>query len=225
MRALAPRLPARQHWQLIDNDLGLLERAARLERPGGVRIGTKPVDLVRDLEAALDGPVDLVTASALFDLVSTEWLERFVVEIAARRLRVYVALTHDNNIAMEPSDPFDEVVIAAVHRHQCRDKGFGPALGPGAAEAAIGRFERAGYRVAQGRSDWRLQPDDCQMQTAVLEAWAGAASEASALPLAEVVGWLTRRRDLVAAGRSAMHLGHVDFLALPDDNGSPEAGD
>jgi SAM-dependent methyltransferase len=216
LRAIAPRLPVRQHWHLIDNDLGLLERAARLDPPSGVMITTKAVDLVRDLEATLDGPVDLVTASALFDLVSGPWLERFVLETAARRLPAYIALTHDDNIAVEPSDPLDDAVIAAVRRHQVRDKGFGPALGPGAAKAAVACFERAGYRVTQGRSDWRLAPDDRGMQTAVLEAWAGAAGEAGALPLADAAGWLTRRRDLVAAGRSALRLGHVDFLALPD---------
>ena len=140
LRAIAPRLPVRQHWHLVDNDLGLLQRAARLEPPSGATITTKAVDLVRDLEAALDGPVDLVTASALLDLVSAEWLERFVVEIAVRRLPVYVALTHDDDIRLDPPDPLDDAIIAAVHRHQCRDKGFGPALGPGAAKAARARI-------------------------------------------------------------------------------------
>ncbi len=218
LRAIAPRLRVPQHWHCVDNDLGLLERAARLEPPSGVTISTKALDLVRDLEAALDGPIDLVTASALFDLVSGEWLERFVVETAARRLPAYIALTHDDDIAIEPSDPLDDAAIAAVCRHQRRDKGFGPALGPGAAKAAVARFERAGYRVIAGRSDWRLEPADGEMQAAVLDVWAGAASEEGGLPLAEGVAWLTRRRDLVAAGRSAMQLGHVDFLALPDRN-------
>jgi SAM-dependent methyltransferase len=218
LRAVASHLPARQHWQLIDNDLGLLERASRLGAPRGVTIGTKAVDLVSDLEAALDGPVDLVTASALFDLVSAGWLERFVVETAARQLPVYVALTHDDNIALDPSDALDERIISAVLRHQCRDKGFGPALGPGAAKAAIASFKRTGYRVVHGRSDWRLRPEDRGMQMAVLDVWAGAARDERALTLAEVAAWLTRRRDLVAAGRSALHLGHVDFLALPYSN-------
>ena len=106
-------------------------------------------------------------------------------------------------------------MIAAVCRHQRRDKGFGRALGPGAAKAAVARFERAGYRVIEGRSDWRLEPDDREMQTAVLDVWAGAASEEGALRLAEGVAWLTRRRDLVAAGRLALQLDHMDFLALP----------
>ena len=31
---------------------------------------------MRDLELALDGPIDLVTTSSLLDLVSAEWVER-----------------------------------------------------------------------------------------------------------------------------------------------------
>ena len=88
---------------------------------------------MRDLEAALDGPIDLVTTSALLDLVSAEWLERLVVETAARRLPVYAALSYDGKIALSPQDPFDSDIVAAVNRHQHGDKGFGPALGPEAA--------------------------------------------------------------------------------------------
>jgi SAM-dependent methyltransferase len=216
LRALACRLPVPQHWRLLDNDLGMLARASRIAPPRGVNVVTQAVDLMRDLETALDGPIDLVTASALFDLVSGDWLQRFVIEIAARRLPVYIALTHDDDIGLDPADPLDDTVIAAVLRHQSRDKGFGAALGPGAAKAAVEAFGRAGYRVRQGRSDWRLQPHDRALQTAVLETWAGAAREECALPLPELVSWLTRRRDLVAAGGSALHLGHVDFLALPE---------
>src|SRR5262249_56509287 len=98
------------------------------------------------------------------------------------------------------------------------EKGFGGALGPCAARAAMGSFKRAGYRGVHGRSDWRLRPEDRAMQTAVLDVWAGAARDERALPIAEVAAWLTRRRDLVAAGCSALHLGHVDFLALPQNN-------
>jgi len=51
-----------------------------------VTVTTTLLDLARDLELALDGPLDLVTTSALLDLVSPEWLDRLVVEVAARRL-------------------------------------------------------------------------------------------------------------------------------------------
>jgi hypothetical protein len=37
----------------------------------------------------------------------------------------------------------------------------------------------------------------------------------SDMPLPDVVGWLTRRRDLVTAERSSIRVGHVDFFARP----------
>lgn len=214
-RAIAARLPARQDWRLVDNDLGLLARAAPPASAPGVIVRAVPVDLNRDLEAALDGPIDLVTASALLDLVSAAWLERFVLEAAARRLPVYAALSYDGRVAFDPPDPSDPAVIAAFNRHQHTDKGFGPALGAKAAEAAVTGLERAGYAVVRGSSDWELAPADRDIQTETLAGFAGAAHAVGDLALADMAGWLTRRRDLVAAGRSALSIGHVDFFARP----------
>jgi hypothetical protein len=214
LRAVAPRLPARQSWSLVDNDLGLLARAAAQDVPAGLRVVARPVDLVHDLEAALDGPVDLVTSSALLDLVSAEWLERLAVETAARRLPVYVALTCDGPPQLNPVDPFDPAIVAAVGDHLRRDHGFGPALGWAAADAACAQFAAVGGRVVSGSSDWVLGADDSEIQLEILAGWA-AVGRAAGAPLADVAAWLTRRRDLVAAGRSAIRIGHRDVLAVP----------
>jgi len=214
-RALGPRLGQHQAWRLVDNDLGLLARAAAGAPPPGTRVATVPLDLARDLEAALDGAPDLVTMGALLDLVSAEWLERLTVETAARLLPVYAALTYDGRASLEPADPFDETIIGAVNRHQRLDKGFGPALGPRAAAAAIKRFEAVGYSVVHGAADWVFGPQDREIQSEVLAGWASAARELGGVPLAAIVDWLTRRRDVVAAGRSSMRVGHVDMFARP----------
>jgi hypothetical protein len=214
LRALAPHLPARQTWRLVDNDLSLLARAGR-NAPAGVAATPTPIDLARDLEAALDGALDLVTTSALLDLVSPEWLERFAVETAARRLPVYAALSYDGLAALDPVDPLDATIIAAVNRHQRRNKGFGPALGPAAAAEAVTRFQQVGYSVVEGVSDWVFTPHDREIQTEVLSGWATAVRELDELALPDIVDWLARRRDLVAAGRATMRVGHVDLFARP----------
>ncbi|HEV2954917.1 MAG TPA: class I SAM-dependent methyltransferase [Xanthobacteraceae bacterium] len=215
LRAIAPRLPPRQDWRLVDNDLSLLARAAVGKAIPGVAVTRIPVDLTRDLEAALDGPVNLVTASALLDLVSDEWLDRLVTEVAARQLPFYGALNYDGRVTFDPADPVDAAVIAAVNLHQETDKGFGPALGPRAADAAIARFQATDYAVVHGRSDWHLSPRDHEIQRDMLAGWAGAAREVGAVSLADAAAWLTRRRDLLAVGRSTITVGHVDIFARP----------
>jgi hypothetical protein len=214
LRVLSPRLAAQQNWRLADNDLGLLARASATTKPAGVTVTTIPLDLNRDLEAVLDGPVDLITTSALLDLVSEPWLERLAVEIVARSIPLYAALSYDGRIEIGPSDSLDVKIIDAVNAHQRTDKGFGPALGPAATSAAIARFEALGYSVVHGISDWVIGAQDREFQMEILGGWASAAREID-VPLADTVEWLTRRRDAVAAGRSLLRVGHVDFFAAP----------
>lgn len=215
LRALSPHLPGQQNWKLIDNDLSLLARASATRLARHVVVAAIPLDLSRDLEAALDGPVDLVTTSALLDLVSESWLDRLAVEIAARSIPLYAALSYDGRIALTPSDPFDTAIVAAVNAHQRTDKGFGPALGPAAAAFAIARFEALGYSVVRGASDWMLGPDDREMQTEILAGWASAVHDMGALSPAEIAAWLARRRAAVAVGRSSLRIGHIDFFSTP----------
>ena len=215
LRGVTGRLPKRQSWRLVDNDLSLLARAGDLARLPDLTVTTVPVDLARDLEAALDGPIELVTTSALLDLVSHQWLDRLVTEAAARRLPVYAALSYDGLATLDPGDELDSAVIDSVNQHQRTDKGFGPALGPEAAATAPSRFETVGYSVTQGASDWVFGPKDAEIQTEVLTGWAVAAREMGAPSISEIIGWLARRRDHIAAGRSSMRVGHVDFFAQP----------
>lgn len=215
VRALSRHLPVRQDWRLIDNNLGLLGRAKAMPLADGVTVTAVPLDLNRDLEAALDGPIDLVTTSAFLDLVSTGWLDRLVTEIAARTIPLYAALTYDGRVDISPPDRADASIIAAVNKHQATDKGFGVALGPKAADYAVDRFEKVGYSVTRRLSDWMMGPGDRDIQMEILSGWASAAREIGALSLEETVSWLTRRRASAAAGVSSMRVGHVDFFAVP----------
>lgn len=214
LRALRPRLAARQAWRLVDDDLDLLARVAPSSAPG-IDVTVVPVDLHRDLEAAFDTTADLITTSALLDLVSGDWLNRLAIAAAARRWPVYAALTYDGRAALAPADPTDRLIVDAVNRHQRTDKGFGPALGPSAARTAIEAFERVGYAVSHGPADWIFGPRDREIQAEVLSGWAGAARAIGGVPQHEIDGWLVRRGGLIAAGRSSLRVGHVDLLACP----------
>jgi hypothetical protein len=215
VRTVGPHLPLRQNWRLVDNDLSLLARTSTMSQPPNLAVTARPVDLACDLELALDGPLDLVTASALLDLVSPEWLDRLIIEAAARRLPVYAALTYDGRTTMQPASGFDKEILVGFNAHQRTDKGFGSALGPAAATRAINRFEHFGYSIVQGRSDWVFGPDDRAIQEALFESYANVAALTTQMTAAEIGEWLSQRRQHLAEGRSHLRIGHVDIFARP----------
>lgn len=214
-RAIGAHLPERQIWRLVDNDLGLLGQAATFQHAPNVRFLARPMDLVRDLELALEAPLDLVTTAALLDLVSPRWLDRLVVEAAARQLPVYAALSYDGRVIAEPACCHDREIFSGFNLHQRSDKGFGPALGPTAAARAVSRFKYLGYQVVQGRSDWLLGPDDRAIQEELLTAWAELATLTTALSRDAIAQWLAQRRAHLAEGRSTLRVGHTDLFASP----------
>jgi hypothetical protein len=215
LRMLSPQLPARQHWDLVDNDARLLNAARVGQSSDNIRINTVQHDLNGDFEVVLNQSIDLVTSSALLDLVSETWLDRFARNVATNALPVYAALTYDGRIDLSPADQTDAAIVAAVNDHQQTDKGFGPALGPSAAAAAISRFEALGYSIVQGNSDWVIGTADRDIQTELLNGWASAAGEMRSLPDREIDSWLTRRRRAVEEHFLTMRVGHVDFFATP----------
>jgi SAM-dependent methyltransferase len=217
LRALSPRLPAHQHWCLVDNDPVLLATASHHARtlPASVTVATWQADLQHDIESVVALEADLLTASAFLDLVSQAWLERLVASAARHRRPVYIALSYDGRTSCEPPDPFDDHVLAAFNAHQLGDKGLGGALGPQAGGAAVQCFEAAGFTVRTAQADWRLGEADSALQAQLLEGWHRAVSETGALPQHDLNSWRARRLAALADGRSRLCVGHVDLWAQP----------
>lgn len=217
VRYLLPRLPGVAHWTLVDYDAALLAQAWRLVTPVAREAGTGFDVRQGDLRALDTLPLDgcgLVTASALLDLVSPEWLQAFAARCRAAGVDVLCTLSYDGRIVCAPRDQDDDHVRALVNRHQRTDKGFGPALGPDAAGAAVTAFEAAGFSVHTAESDWVLDGAHAELQRQLLAGWAGAARELTSENTARIDAWLTRRLAQVDTGASGIVVGHVDVLAL-----------
>ena len=229
LRYLGPRLPGIRHWTLVDQDAGLLERAAASK---GVEVTRVVGDLsAAGLDAVRDAELDLVTASALLDLVSKQWLGELAAACRASGSAALFALTYDGTIqwraaADDPrpgDDPDDTLVRRAVNDHQRRDKGLGPALGPMAGLTAETIFRAAGYRVWLLRSPWQLGPGDTALARALVDGWEAAAKEAlrdapgreGAADADRVRAWAERRRETIESGCFGLTVGHLDLLALP----------
>jgi SAM-dependent methyltransferase len=214
LRYLAPRLSASTRWTLLDQDPLLLARAPR----SGVR------HLIGDLgglgvEAVADA--DLVTASALLDLVSADWLARVVDAMRAAGSAGLFALTWDGAVrwlsrGVDAPDRDDGLVIGAVRSHQRRDKGLGPALGPTAGEVTERSLAAAGYRTRVLPSPWRLGPADAALALALVGGWEEAALEQRPSDAGRIRAWGERRRATVRADFELL-VGHDDLLALPPE--------
>lgn len=237
LRYLASRLGGTQHWTLIDQDAGLLESAQsalrRWAEEQGYAVSSQSdtlhiaaesfacrIDwLVMNLATRLDDlPLDdgcIVTASALLDLVSSAWLTELANRCHARHTGILCALSYNGRMRVAPSDPLDELTLDLFNRHQRTNKGFGPALGPAAADFAKDALGAIGYRVATRPSDWRLAEADETLQSELLDGWLQAALETGRAHAAELNAWADRRRRLISAGRSRIVVGHEDLLALP----------
>lgn len=228
LRYLAPRLPGVRSWTLVDHDAELLARAAV---PGEVEAARVVGDLATaGLDAIGESDADLVTASALLDLVSKDWLGALVAACRAAGSAALFALSYDGGIRWHAAgsdprpadDPDDALIRRSVNAHQRRDKGLGPALGPMAGLHAETTFRAAGYRAWLLPSPWRLGPDDADLARALVDGWEAAALEqlGEALPASSgdadrVRSWAQRRRATIEGGRFGLTVGHLDLLALP----------
>lgn len=248
LRELAPRLGGPQRWRLIDHDPLLLNavapaladwagaRAYRFERRGDLlhvegcgesglpfaaTVQTQQLDLARDLHALPLAETHVVTASALLDLVSAEWLRALIDLAADARCALLFALNVDGRTAWDPADRADDLVHAAFTAHQRRDKGFlGPALGGQAVEQAVRWLSAADYRVREAASDWIVdasqpgpsRPAAAALQGAMIEGMAMAASEQTPDNEAAIRAW--RERRLALLERSRLQVGHTDITAV-----------
>ncbi|MEX0430141.1 methyltransferase domain-containing protein [Spiribacter insolitus] len=219
LRYLAPRLPQPQQWWLIDHDRELLTRAsatATAQPPSGapddLTITAHAADLA-EFPSCLPAAVDLITASALLDLVTEDWIERLADYCTAHGLPALLALSFDGRMALSPALPDDALVKNAVLEHQRSEKDMGRALGPDAAATVDAAFTRRGATVIRHRSDWHLTPAQAPLQRLLLQGWHEAAMARRPAEAGRLDAWLAAR--MADIDHSHIRVGHQDVLSLP----------
>ena len=226
LRATAELLPPLQRWTLVDHDAALLETAKReladwadsfeLSETGmllsksslQITVTFRATDLARDLDHALDAGPDLITASALFDLVSPAFIQRLVAAAALRKAIFYTVLTYNGIQRWMPQTPIDDDMLSAFNRHQTIDKGFGPSAGPAAPKILAEQFHRFGYVVEEGDSPWELDVADHRLIDQLASGIAAAVSETGTVDGSSIESWLR-------SPRMRSYIGHTDTLAVP----------
>jgi SAM-dependent methyltransferase len=225
LRALAPHMPATQHWTLVDYDPALLSAAkAALVQwadqtvsdqdslvllKNGKHISVKFLceDLSSNLESVLTLPTDLLTAAAFFDLVAEKWLERFC---GLLRSPLYTVLTYNGQEIWHPPEPMDAAMLKAFHAHQQTDKGFGVAAGPNAAGVMEALLKARGFAVSSAQSPWKLAAADRNLIEQLAIGSAGAVLETKQVSAEEVSAWRQSRSQA-----QTCEIGHTDLYARP----------
>ena len=239
LRYLAPRLGGEQYWRLLDNDNTLLSllpqrlRAwAHLRRltvrengqemfVGGedfqCHVQWQSIDFSTGLGEVEFDDTDLVTSSALLDLVSHGWLCMLGRHCHKARVAVYFALNYDGNIRFYPHSDADEQVRRLFNRHQRTDKGFGPALGPEAVTRTRSIFQPLGFALQSANSDWHIHPGEVALWMQLCRGWVQAATEVSPQSRLVLSSWHGARRRLMTCDNASIDVGHTDLLGwIPD---------
>lgn len=237
LRHLAARLQHRsQVWTLLDHDQALLERADQTtnDRIKSDRLDlvvkTQRVDLSRMDSFSTSGP-DLVTASALLDLVSLDWIDHFAAQLIDWQAPVLMALSVDgqrefiNRSCTKYVSADDEHMRKLFNQHQRQAKGLGRsnALGPDAVPALAERLTQHPFDVDTANSPWILSAGSHEARTLGVELladWANAARAMASSPNAdatssEITYWQQRRLEQLTQGELGLRIGHLDLLALP----------
>lgn len=221
LRYLAPRLPVAQRWLLVDHDPQLLAAAVAPsaavvgadEAP--VSVATRQCDLrsLPDLGAAC--APQLITASALIDLVSEDWLRALVNWVVARRAALLVVLSVDGWAMLPDQHPDDAAVRTAFNAHQRGHGPFGRGLGPDAVSVLQQLLSGHDYTVRTATSAWRVDARHAELQRALIQGWERAASEQEPEQRLRFQAWRDWHLQNVGRSDHAMGVGHLDLLALP----------
>jgi hypothetical protein len=208
-RWLAPRLPVPQHWVLYDHDIELLERAT-VGASGTVE--TRQRDVTRLTADDLDG-AELVTASALLDMLTAGEIGRIAAACAATGCPAWFTISVTGRVELTPPDPLDAEIAEAFNAHQRRTVGGRTFLGPDAVDMTVEAFARHGIGVRAGSSPWRLGPDQAALSREWFQGWVGAACEQRPDLAPAVAGYARWRLADAAAGRLGVVVQHTDLLA------------
>ncbi|GGN16155.1 trans-aconitate methyltransferase [Lentzea pudingi] len=206
-RWLAGRLGGVQHWVLHDRDprlLGLAE--ASMSALPDVTAETREGDLT-SLKAADIAGADLVTCSALLDLLTAEEMNELAMACVEAHVPALFTLSVAGRIDIDPAEPLDAAFQDAFNAHQRRVVDGRRLLGPDAPAAAEEAFAAAGASVRTAQSPWRMNGDALQREW--LKGWVDAAVEQEPALMSEVSEYLRRRST------ASVVVHHVDLLALP----------
>jgi len=207
-RWLAPRLPFEQRWLLIDQD-----EALQRHQPvaPGTRLLTADVGI---LTSVLERPgrAQLVTCSALLDVLTMAQLEAISSALAVARQPALFSLTVTGAMELSPADSLDSHLIRVFNEHQRR----GGRAGPDAVQILSPALRASGCVLWTTETPWLLDwHDDSEFVNRFLtDRVAAAVAQGPSLNSVGAV-WLALRHGHLVEHALEISVGHCDMLVFP----------
>lgn len=222
MRAVLPYLTSVQHWNFVDHNSELLD----LARHRNTKFIDNTPHTMKFQQQNLAENYDyicekkhIVTASALLDLVSKDWLHGLVGKLNECSCSFYGAHTVSGMIEIVPGNKMDDEIFAAFHLHHQTDKGFGPALGQDANHCAKSAFENQGYVTHVSRYQWGTQniltENRRDLYPQFVTGIADAVMETGLVNIANLQEWQSDRLSSFLNGIGEIRVVQEDLLAIP----------
>ncbi|WPP51644.1 hypothetical protein [Catalinimonas niigatensis] len=232
------KLPNHQEWTLLDCEHNVLKSCQeklmgfaqkhnyRLEENNGllsIHSGDKKAHIrfahggLEEIEQHTDlKKIDVITANALFDLLSYDQFDTFACKLSAYNVCLMATLNYYETSFL-PFSEEDGRFIRYFHTHMTRPQAFGAAMGPNCTEEMLDLLAEHQMMVEQEGSQWHLKRYDSTMQHYLLHFFEHAVRDLSlsASEIEDLEVWLEKKKQMCRDHQLEIIVDHSDIFAYP----------
>ena len=165
------------------------------------------IDKVINLEK-----VDLVTASAIFDLFSIEQYIEFDKVLKENKVGILSVMNY-TDMRFIPEDVMDKECISTYHDHMCRKQHFGVGMGPNCRKEIVSYYNSTNRQFTQGESLWMLDSKAVTMHSFILEYMDQGIHDMPVVP-ENFDLWLNNKKSTSKNGELVIEVDHFDYFVV-----------